>query len=706
MIRFVYRVAMLAFAVLLSTGTASAATSSSLAVTVPQLAKAPAVNGVIDASWNGAVRVNLGYDYIYHRPAAEATTVYIAQSGHALFIAYDVHQRETLTVGQTTNGGAVLNDDHVALALYPQGAHGFSYIFRSNVNGARDQSSSENSSYAPQWESAGHKTAYGYQVTMRIPLDVIRSGGSRSWRAQFVRITSASGSRYVWSYDPAMQYDIDVNYVGTLNGIRVPKGALRPPARFQLYGLGEAASQSAGGTTSRMGADLSVPITSTASFVATLHPDYSNVEIDQQSVAPQEFPRFYQEVRPFFTQIGSQFNGRFNCFNCAMTLYTPSIPAFSQGYAVEGAQGPATFAAFDAIGPQRTDDAQTFGLFESNRDHQGQFSVQRVSVDTPQVHDVSSTLATGYSFAHNHLLVFANAGTDRGTFVTDPSQGGYQEYGVGSVDQTSNVFLDYQHVGSQFLPVDGYVSHPGIAGLLAAGGKTFNYSPKSYVQQVSLNTFWDKYRDDGGRTNQSDQLLGVSLRTRSLLGFSIATGSSSLLMPDGEMLPFNQNSVSFSYRANTATPSSVQYAHGSYYHGFLGSWYAGTSIRLAKPLILSLEADTTHYVPGDAFGPGTAFNEIAADELLERVSLDWQFNHKASLDIGARRIAGIFAPTGFGYVPTAGTPPVDAMNLTAAFHFLALRNEFYVVYGNPNQLTTEHALFLKWIRYIGAPKGT
>lgn len=707
MIRFVYRVAMLAFAVLLYTATANASTSSAgPSVTVPQLAQAPAVNGVIDASWTGAARVNLGYDYIYHRAASEPTTVYIAQSGQALFIAYDVHQRETLTVGQTTNGGAVLNDDHVALALFPQGTQGFGYIFRSNVNGARDQSSGENSSYAPQWESAGHKTAYGYQVTMRIPLDVIRSGGSSSWRAQFVRITSASGSRNIWSYDSAMQADIDVNYVGTLNGIQVAKGADRPPARLQIYALGQAASQSSGGSTSRMGADLAVPITDTASFVATLHPDYSNVEIDQQSVAPQEFPRFYQEVRPFFTQIGSEFNQRFQCYNCVSTLYTPSIPIFSQGYAVEGSQGPASFGAFDAIGPQRTDDAQSFGLFQSSRDHQALFSLQRVSVDTPGVHDVSSTVAAGYSLAHNHLMLYANAGTDRGTFVTDPSRAGFQEYGIQSADQTSNFALDYQHVGSQFLPLDGYVSHPGITGLLAAGGKTFNYSPKSYVQQVSINTWWDKYHDDGGRTNQGDQSISASIRTRSLLGFSIATGSSSLLLPDGETLPFNQNTIALSYRANTATPSNVQYGHGMYYHGFLSSWYTGTSVRLAKPLILSVEADTTHYVPAGAFGPGTAFNEITANELLERVSLDWQFNHKASLDIGARRIEGIFAPTGFGYVPTAGTPSVDAMNLTAAFHFLALRNEFYVVYGNPNQLTTEHALFLKWIRYIGAPKGT
>ena|SRR5579884_1796141 len=64
------------------------------------------------------------------------------------------------------------------------------------------------------------------------------------------------------------------------------------------------------------------------------------------------------------------------------------------------------------------------------------------------------------------------------------------------------------------------------------------------------------------------------------------------------------------------------------------------------------------------------------------------------------------APSGFGYVPTVDTQPFDATNLTAAFHFLALRNEFYVVYGDPSRLSTLHALYLKWIRYIGAPKGT
>ncbi|MFN2450058.1 MAG: hypothetical protein ABR508_09800, partial [Candidatus Baltobacteraceae bacterium] len=694
--------------VLLSTWLPARAADSTPAftVTVPHVAAAPSLTGIIDASWKGAAHLDLGWDYIYRRPAPETTTVYVAQYAQALYVAWDVHQRAPLTINQNTNGGGVYNDDHVGIAFYPRATQGFTYIFRSNPLGARDQYSSENSAYSPQWESRGRKTPYGYVITMRIPMDVIRTGGSRSWRVQFTRKTVATNQDSIWAHDQAMQGDIDVNYAGTIEGIDLGKAALRPPARVQLYGLAELASPSAGGSTSRMGADLSLPITATASFVATLHPDYSNVEIDQQSISPQEFPRFYQEVRPFFTQLGQQFNARFNCWNCPFTLYTPGIPTFREGYALEGTQGPVTFGAFDAIGRARVDNAQTATYLQTNRNYADFLSLQQVSVDTPDVHDVSDTLAAGYGFSHNHAGVYTNLGTDRGTSVTDVSKGGYQEAGFMLNDQTTNFLVDYQHVGSQFQPVDGYVFHPGISGLAVYVGKTYNYSPKATLQQLALSANWDRYHDENGMPNQQDQVLSASLRTRSLLGFSVTTGSSYLRAPDGELLPFSQNGINVSYHQNTATATNSTYSHGAYYHGFLSGWYTSTGFRLARPLVLSLEADTTHYVPNDAYGPGTSWNETAANELLERVSFDWQFNRAGSVDIGVRRISGIFAPTGFGYVPTVGTPSIDAMNFTAAFHFLALRNEFYVVYGNPNELSTEHALFLKWIRYLGAPKGT
>ena len=52
--------------------------------------------------------------------------------------------------------------------------------------------------------------------------------------------------------------------------------------RLNVYELAQFANAASGGSTSRVGADLAVPITQTASFIATFHPDYSNVELDQQ----------------------------------------------------------------------------------------------------------------------------------------------------------------------------------------------------------------------------------------------------------------------------------------------------------------------------------------------------------------------------------------------------------------------------------------
>jgi hypothetical protein len=72
--------------------------------------------------------------------------------------------------------------------------------------------------------------------------------------------------------------------------------AARPQPRLQVYALGEITNAANGASTSRVGVDLALPVTPTSSFLASLHPDYSNVEIDQQSIAPSAFPRFYSEA--------------------------------------------------------------------------------------------------------------------------------------------------------------------------------------------------------------------------------------------------------------------------------------------------------------------------------------------------------------------------------------------------------------------------
>ncbi|HEV2641355.1 MAG TPA: hypothetical protein VGT98_01540, partial [Candidatus Elarobacter sp.] len=80
-----------------------------------------------------------------------------------------------------------------------------------------------------------------------------------------------------------------------------------------------------------------------------------------------------------------------------------------------------------------------------------------------------------------------------------------------------------------------------------------------------------------------------------------------------------------------------------------------------------------------------------------------QLSKDASFDIGARRIIGGFLPNSFQPPPFGS---VNAGNVSLAFHYLSRSNEFYVVYGDPNSLATTPALFVKWIRYVGATKGT
>ncbi len=669
-------------------------------MSVPEVAASPSLDGTIDASWSNAAKITLDYDFTFRRPASDATTVYLEQDPSGLDIAVDAEQSEPITATQHTNNTGAASDDNLTIVLWPQGVAGFGYTFTANPNGARNQTSSENSAYAPQWTAVAKRTAHGYTLTMRIPFGIVRSGGSHVWKAQFERTIVASGALDLWTLDANQANAADPAFAGTLAGIDVSTthAAARSQPRLQLYGLGELAPASIGGSTSRLGADLALPFTPTSSFLATVHPDYSNVEVDQQTIAPTEFARQFFEVRPFFTQAASNFNGHFGCTNCPTTLYTPAIPSFRDGYAVEGTQGRFSYGAFDALGyGGRSDDAEVASYGYSDPKSDWQFTEQRVGVNAPGLRDVTNTIATGYLDNRAHLGLWYNGGVDNGSAVTDPSLGGYSDYALFYKNPFTTLIADKQHVGAQFLPADGFVLNPDIDGWTYFATTTKSFSSKAPVRSVVISLEHDRFKNHFGRLDQADDNLGVTVNTRNLLAISGSTGSSYLLVPGSGLLPFTQNTLSLGYKTATATPTNVAYQFGRFSKGELQAVLASTTIPVARRVNLTLEDDRTTYTPDDAAGG------VFTNQWLERASLDFQFTRDASFDLGARRIIGISAPTG---IAPPSTIPLDASNLTAAFHYLTARNEFYLVYGDPNSLATTPALFLKWILYLGAPKGT
>ena len=717
---------------------AAARAQQAFTLAVPLLAPRPSMNGIVDASWGQAAQAPVLFDFTYQRPG-EPTTAYIAQDGSGLDVAFDVTQHEPVTASTQTNGAGVMNDDYVCVVLWPQGTSGFNYTFLVNAAGARYQTSSENTAYSPEWTASAKRTAHGYSVTMHIPFSILRSGGSKNWKVQFERNTVATNSVQVWEHAQGQRNAGDLAYAGSIAGLKPSGGAaVRPQPRLQIYALGESTTAAYGGSTSRIGADVALPVTATSSLLASFHPDYSNLEIDQQSIAPTAYARRYSEVRPFFTQGASSFNDTFSCTNCPATLYTPAIPAFRQGYAYEGRAGAFNFAAFDAIGTDRSDRAQVLSYEVKDPKRIVGLSVQRVAVDTPYLHDNTSTIYTGYEDQRSHLFVAANLGFDRGSNVLDNAQGGYYEYDTGYVDQTSVAVLSLAKVGAYFNPADGYVQQPDSEGYFLVYNKTFNFSATAKLHDVYISTYYGRAHNRFGFTNSVQGGGQINFDLRNLLTLHVYAGASGVepiyedyasaapVATQPELLPFNSNGFFLGYKTQTSTPSGIQYSAGRYFHGRLISWSYTTTIPLRRGVNLALEADSNRYTPNAAWEPlwqKALGAEPEAAQWLERASLDWQINRNASLDVGVRRIVGRNIPNAYQFpdlpAPGAGAPCsadgaqcfapfdyVDAGNASFAFHFLAAHNEFYLVYGNPNSLSTYPGLFFKWIRYIGAEKGT
>lgn len=657
-------------------------------IDVPRVATAPPVDGTLDGPvWQRAAKVALTYDGHTFAAASEPTEAYLLTDGTSLFVGFDATQRRTpIVANQLTNGVGQDSDDEVAVALWPAGANGFSYAFIATPRGTRYQTSSENSTYEPHWDARGTLSTDRYVVTMRIPFAALHGASSGAWMIQIGRYEPTTGSLFLYSGGPNVGGLTDYNYAKPLRGLGTIARA-RPKARFGFYGLGAVAAPSAGGSTTRAGLDLSLPVTATTSIFATVHPDFSNVENDQQSISPTAFRRYYSETRPFFTQGAGTYN-YMECDACPneQSLYTPAIPTPRTGYAIEGKQGPLTFAGFDAVGDRRDDTAQA-AVFR-NAPRTLFVSAQRVSVDLPGLKDDTLQYAAKWSDL-KHLFVYGNYGTESGTAVTDPGAAKFAEVGGGVYGPHAFTGGGLRRVGAQYAPLDGFFSFSDIAGYGIFSNHDWVPNGGAF-RSITASVFTDRYHGADGLA-VSDATVGLDVVTRRLLEFA-TTSSSSYARIDGIMTPLTVNETSLTFGSGTATPTTIAHSTGRYGDGRLEGDRRQTTIALGRRTFLSLAAnDNRQYFAG---APANV-------QWFERVGLAYQASAESSFAIGWRRIVGT-PPTPNGGGDCIGT----CTNFSFAYHRLYGPEELYVAYGDPGQLSTVPQFLIKLIRYVGAEKGT
>jgi hypothetical protein len=676
------------------------------AAAVPTVATAPPLDPTANISgWEATRAMTLGWDVQHARASSEAATAHIATDGKTLYVRIDAPQRETLLAQQHANDAGDGTDDETWIDLWPNGSQGFSYSFAVNANGTHWAYSTENTGYSPTWQSYGAATAGGYTVTMAIPLHVLRGVGHNTWKAQFVRVIRATGEHQIWNYGVGQTNADDVAYAGPLTGI-TGASAAKPSPRAAVYGLGGLGSPDSGFSTSRLGADVSVPVTATASVYATFHPDFSNVEIDQQTISPTAYARQYNEVRPFFTQ-GANFYNPFNCYPCIgiQELYTPNIPTPREGYAFEGKQGQLSFAGFDAIGDGRNDAATAFAY--KTPDLHWQLSTQDIAANINGVTDHTSTTSLAYN-DNVHWGAYATFGSDSGSLVTDGSQAERYDGGIMYNSTTLNVVASMRKIGADYDPLDGYVQHTDIAGYAVAGTKLFQFSPNDVINAIQAGGEVDRYHEHDGLLNQTDSSGFVDLLTHSRFDANWNFGSSYLRLPDGIFTPVSQSGFALTYHSGTisnvqepeyhgvsSTPTTFSYNTGRFGPGRVDAFTRGTTMTAGPRGILSFEADNTRDYLDPGYGPEQT-------QWLEKVGYSYTPSATSSFALGVRRIIGTGPTVDATVLPTY----TNAYNLSFAFHKRFAHDEFYVAYGDASQLSTQPQFILKLIHYFGAQKGT
>ncbi len=566
------------------------------------------------------------------------------------------------------------------MKLWPGGRNSVVYSFSATPNGTHDQSSTENTAFAPAWDSVGKIVPGGFTVTMRIPRRVMRGDGRSDWPIQFSRVVNKQSLRLVWSYDPAMSYAGDSLYAGTAAHIGVSGAhAAKPRARLQPYVLFQSNAARVNDSASRAGFDFSIPLAGSTSFYGTVHPDYSEVERDQQTIAPSQFQYRYNEVRPFFTQGANYFD--------SSSLYTPGIPTPRYGYAVEGTKSNFTYAAFDAVGQSGRDD-NAESLYWTSKNQRYSAGTQRVAVRFPGFADTVTSYSASVGNG-KHFSVFGNVASDVGTDVLDAGQGHTSSVGVNLYGPDESVFLQRTDIGTYYAPADGFVTFTDAHGYSVSANRQVSFQ-KSPLQRVFLSLYGDRYVNGAGQVNQTDTNVYLGLQNHHQTGVNFTFGTARGLTSGRGLVPYDQSGFYLYDSANSARTFGLGVFAGHFYDGFLRDYSGNLSIKVRPQEGINASEDRYVYT-----------SAIVGREVqrLDSLSYSYQYSKNGSLAAGVRWISG----SGAYFTPAA---PAKAANVTFSLDQRFKGTHLYLVYGNPNARYTVPSIIFKLVRFIGADEGT
>lgn len=541
-------------------------------------------------TWKNALHVSAFEDFTTRRPASEKTDAYFLFGTDAIYCIFVLQQTTTSIVAkQTSNNVGLGLDDYVSLMFDTSGNGTNQYYFETTPAGVRYQQASESTRYNPTWVAHGAVSGDRWLAELSIPYRFLR-GSVRTWRVNFARYIAGSQHVYTWAYESQMSTPYGVTYWPALrNAPSFARRLAKPTAQvFGLAATGKDAQVYEGAATEikstlhrSLGADAKVPISASVNFDATLFPDFSNLENDQQTISPQEFRYQYSEYRPFFTQGANYLPG-------SEVFYSPSIGVFDHGEKIEGQVGHLGIGLLSVGKPGAFDRA--YGLTYSAPNQETTVGFYGARAGRPEGSDSVVEIVAGNTNRLSQITYGAATAVETGSFVKDVSEARRSVIYAGVAKANYALQAAYYDIGPSFRPVDAYVSQSDIRGPQISASFFSTTSSSAPVRQVSISGYLDRYLDRSGAVHEADSGMNASLTFKNLLTASLGQSLSSLRSysdgfpryRDGATYLYQQNTASLSYRSGTPDSVYMTYSWGAYPSYYLQQLNGSISHRLSR----------------------------------------------------------------------------------------------------------------------------
>jgi hypothetical protein len=654
-------------------------------------------------------------------PSGVGTAISIWYDDRALYVGVRAEQKTPVVATQTTDDVGYGTDDFVGVLLDVSGNGARTYMFAVTPRGTRYAFAGETARYKPDWSAAATTTPSGWNAVLKIPYQALKlaADGRQRWRINVVRNLAASAAHETLAYSGLMAYQaipgwpnlgFDWRFWPTVRGMTLAGAVPRPKVRADLFALESAgddrdAFTAPNGTTIRRqprtaGADVLVPIDATVSLVGAFSPDFSNVEVDQQTIAPQQFRRAFTEYRPFFAQGAPYVNAQLEGFQMNLPpevlFYSPAIGAFDRGLKLVGTKNDDSFGALEVRGSDpgtgASFDDVAFGYHHRRPDNtlgywfDGVNAAHSAGVDRSwEIGAFGRSLASGLVYSAMHAQ-------ETGTFVARP---GDAQKNAAFVDiqkpglEANVVWLD---TGPSYAPLDGFTNIADVRGPEASLSlsRTLKRGP---FKNFDAYLYWDRWLDRAGNVHESDADVYLTLRTRTPLAFYLNDQNGSLRTYEGDyfsgaphgyrdqrLLPFKTWDAGVGY--GEGTPNSIR---TDFQSGPFGTYRLDqTTTTLTRALgAASLSIDYA----------GTrerAYAGASDGQWLRRFSLAVPLGRDGNASIAYRDISG------------RGGFATPGRNLAASLHKRFRNgNEVFVDYGTPAANTTLDRWIVKYLLRFG-----